>query len=175
MTVTHQDGGVLDTTSAELIVVNRLMDGDYTVVESDELKLTALEATQVRRRIQRPNHAIYWVQVSPETGEVRLNGSPLNGSPLNFRRPEVDVKLGIPVTRLIISNYRDTGVAADMESFVGRGVRGVSANFETTLEFEGPGDKTLRELLQDWLTAITRHLQTGELAQGLRVHDQLPF
>ena len=170
MAVTHQGGGVIDTTSAELIVANRLTDGDYTVVESDELKLTALEATQVRRRIQRPNHAIYWVQVSPETGEVRLNG----GS-LSFRRPAVDVKLGIPVARLIISNYRDTGVAADMESFVGRGVRGVSKSFETTLEFEGAGDKTLLELLQDWLTAITRHLQTGELAQGLRVHDQLPF
>ena len=170
MTVTHQDGGVLDTSSAELIVVNRLMDGDYTVVESDELKLTALEATQVRRRIQRPNHAIYWVQVSPETGEVRLNGSPLS-----FRRPAVDVKLGIPVTRLIVSNYRYTGVSADMESFVGRGVRGVSTNFETTLEFEGVGDKTLLELLQDWLTAITRHLQTGELTKGLRVHDQMPF
>ena len=170
MTVTHQDGGVLDTSSAELIVVNRLMDGDYTVVESDELKLTALEATQVRRRIQRPNHAIYWVQVSPETGEVRLNGEPLS-----FRRPAVDVKLGIPVTRLIVSNYRYTGVSADMESFVGRGVRGVSTNFETTLEFEGVGDKTLLELLQDWLTAITRHLQTGELTKGLRVHDQMPF
>lgn len=170
MTVTHQDGGVLDTSSAELIVVNRLTDGDYTVIESDELKLTALEATQVRRRIQRPNHAIYWVQVSPETGEVRLNGDPLS-----FRRPAVDVTLGIPVTRLIISNYRDTGVATDMESFVGRGVRGVSTNFETTLEFEGTGDKTILELLQDWLTAISRHLQTGELTQGLRVYDQLPF
>ena len=170
MAVTHQVGVVLDTASAELIVVNRLTDGDYTVVESDELKLTALEATQARRRVQRPNHAIYWVQVSPETGEVRLNGEPLS-----FRRPAVDVKLGIPVTRLIISNYRDTGVAADMLSFVGRGVRGVSNNFETTLEFEGAGDKTLLELLQDWLTAITLHLQTGELAQGLRVHDQLPF
>ena len=170
MAVTHQDGGVLDTSSAELIVVNRLMDGDYTVVESDELKLTALEATQVRRRIQRPNHAIYWVQVSPETGEVRLNGEPLS-----FRQPAVDVELGIPVTRLIISNYRDTGVAADMVSLVGRGVRGVSKNFETTLEFEGAGDKTLLELLQDWLTAITRHLQTGELAQGLLVHDQYPL
>ena len=170
MAVTHQDGGVLDTSSAELIVVNRLMDGDYTVVESDELKLTALEATQVRRRIQRSNRAIYWVQVSPETGEVRLNGEPLS-----FRRPAVDVKLGIPVTRLIVSNYRYTGVSADMESFVGRGVRGVSTNFETTLEFEGVGDKTLLELLQDWLTAITRHLQTGELTKGLRVHDQMPF
>ena len=170
MAVTHQVGGVLDTTSAELVVVNRLTDGDYNVVESDELKLTALEATQVRRRIQRPNHAIYWVQVSPETGEVRLNGEPLS-----FRRPAVDVELGIPVTRLIISNYRDTGVAADMESFVGRGVRGVSKDFETTLEFEGAGDKTLLELLHDWLTAITRHLQTGELAQGLRVRDQMPF
>ena len=92
MAVTHQVGGVLDTTSAELVVVNRLTDGDYNVVESDELKLTALEATQVRRRIQRPNHAIYWVQVSPETGEVRLNGEPLS-----FRRPAVDVELGIPV------------------------------------------------------------------------------
>ena len=170
MAVTHQVGGVLDTTSAELVVVNRLTDGDYNVVESDELKLTALEATQVRRRIQRPNHAIYWVQVSPETGEVRLNGEPLS-----FRRPAVDVELGIPVTRLIISNYRDTGVAADMESFVGRGVRGVSKDFETTLEFEGAGDKTLLELLHDWLTAITRHLQTGELVQGLRVRDQMPF
>ena len=170
MAVTHQGGGMLDTTSAELVVVNRLTDGDYNVVESDELKLTALEATQVRRRIQRPNHAIYWVQVSPETGEVRLNSEPLS-----FRRPAVDVELGIPVARLIISNYRDTGVAADMESFVGRGVRGVSINFETTLEFEGAGDKTLLEILQDWLTAITRHLQTGELAQGLRVHDQIPF
>ena len=79
------------------------------------------------------------------------------------------------MTRLIISNYRDTGVAADMESFVGRGVRGVSKDFETTLEFEGAGDKTLLELLHDWLTAITRHLQTGELAQGLRVRDQMPF
>ena len=170
MAVTHQGGGMLDTTSAELVVVNRLTDGDYNVVESDELKLTALEATQVRRRIQRPNHAIYWVQVSPETGEVRLNSEPLS-----FRRPAVDVELGIPVTRLIISNYRDTGVAADMESFVGRGVRGVSKDFETTLEFEGAGDKTLLEILQDWLTAITRHLQTGELVQGLRVHDQLQF
>ena len=170
MAVTHQGGGVLDTTSAELIVANRLRDGDYTVVMSDELKLTALEATQVRRSIQRPNHAIYWVLVSPETGEVRLNG----GS-LSFRRPAVDVKLGIAVTRLIISNYRDTGVAADMESFVGHGVRGVSSNFETTLEFEGAGDMLLLELLQDWLTDITRHLQTGGLAQGLRVHDQLPF
>ena len=170
MAVTHQVGGVLDTTSAELVVVNRLTDGDYNVVESNELTLTALEATQVRRRIQRPNHAIYWVQVSPETGEVRLNGEQLS-----FRRPAVDVELGIPVTRLIISNYRDTGVAADMESFVGRGVRGVSNNFETTLEFEGAGDKTLLEILRDWLTAITRHLQTGELVQGLRVHDQLTF
>ncbi len=170
MAVTHQGGGVIDITSAELIVANRLTDGDYTVVMSDDLKLTALEATQVRRRIQRPNHAIYWVHVSPETGEVRLNGEQLS-----FRRPAVDVKLGIPVTRLIISNYRDTGVAADMESFVGRGVRGVSTNFETTLEFEGAGDKTLLELLQDWLTAITRHLHTGELTQGLRVHDQIPF
>ena len=165
MAVTHQGGGVIDTTSEELIVANRLTDGDYTVVESDELKLTALEATQVRRRLQRPNHAIYWVQVSPETGEVRLNSEPFS-----FQRPAVDVKLGIPVARLIISNYRDTVVAADMGSFVGHGVRGVRTNFETTLEFEGAGDKTLLELLQDWLTAITRHLQTGELAQGL-----LPF
>lgn len=170
MAVTHQGGGVIDTTSAELIVANRLTDGDYSIVMSDELKLTALEATQVRRRIQRPNHAIYWVQVSPETGEVRLNGEPVS-----FRMPAVDVKLGIQVTRLFISNYRDTGVAADMESFVGRGVRGISTNFETTLEFEGAGNMTLLELLQDWLTAITQHLQTGELAQGLRVHDKLPF
>ena len=170
MAVTHQVGGVLDTASAELVVVNRLTDGNYNVVESDELKLTALEATQVRRRIQRHNHAIYWVQVSPETGEVRLNGEHLS-----FQRPVADVTLGIPVTRLIISNYRDTGVAADMESFIGSGVRGVSKNFETTLEFEGAGDKTLLDLLQDWLTAITRHLQTGELAQGLRVHDLPPF
>lgn len=171
MAVTYQDGGGLDTSSVELVVANRLADGDYTVVLSEELHLTALEAVQVVQRGKRPNHAIYWVQLHPKTGEVHLRGEPAS-----FRAPAIEnMSLGTPVARLILSNYIDAGVEVDMESFVGRGVRGVSKNFETTLEFEGAGDKTLLELLQDWLTAITRHLQTGELAQGLRIYSDHAF
>ena len=171
MAVTHQGGGVIDTTSANLVVANRLADGDYTVVISDELQLTAMEAVQVIQRGKRPNHAIYWVQLHPDTGKVHLRGEPTS-----FRAPAIkNLNLGTPVARLILSNYIDTGVEVDMESFLAHGVRGISKRFESTLTTEDAGDKTLLELLQDWLTTITRHLQTGELVHGLRVDDHLPF
>ena len=171
MAVTHQGGGGLDTASADLVVANRLTDGDYTVVVSDELQITALEAVQIPRRAQRPNHAIYWVQLHPETGEVSLSGEPFS-----FRMPAIkNLELGVPVARLILSKYLDYGVEVDMESFLTHGVRGVSKNFETSLTTENAGDKTLLELLQNWLTAITQHLQTGELTPGLCVHSDLEF
>lgn len=70
MAVKHQVGGGLDATSADLVVSNRLADCDYTVVASDELQLTALEAVQVIQRGKRPNHATFWNQLltpSPTT------------------------------------------------------------------------------------------------------------
>ena len=171
MAVTHQVGGGLDATSADLVVSNRLADGDYTVVASDELHLTALEAVQVIQRGKRPNHAIYWVQLHPKTGEVHLRGEPAS-----FRSPAIEnLSLGVPVARLILSNYIDAGVEVDMESFLAHGVRGISKRFESSLTTEDAGDKTLLELLQDWLTVIGQHLQTGERTPGLRVHDQLQF
>lgn len=171
MAVTHQGGGGLDTASADLVVANRLADGDYTVVLSDELQLTAMEAVQVVQRGKRPNHAIYWVQLHPKTGEVHLRGEPAS-----FRAPAIEnLSLGVPVARLILSNYIDAGVEVDMESFLAHGVRGVSKRFESTLTTEDAGDKTLLELLQDWLTAIGQHLQTGERTPGLRVYSDHAF
>lgn len=171
MAVTYQGGGGLDTASADLVVANRLADGDYTVVLSEELHLTALEAVQVVQRGKRPNHAIYWVQLHPKTGEVHLRGEPAS-----FRSPAIeDLSLGTPVARLILSNYIDAGVEVDMESFLAHGVRGISKRFESTLTTEDAGDKTLLELLQNWLTAIGQHLQTGERAKGLRVYSDHAF
>ena len=169
MAVTYQDGGGLDPASADLIVANRLADGDYTVVVSDELQLTAMEAVQVIQRGKGPNYAIYWVQLHPETGEVRLSGEPCS-----FRMPAIkNLELGVPVARLILSKYLDYGVEVDMESFLAHGVRGVSKNFETSLTTENAGDKTLLELLQNWLTVITQHLQTGD--PELCVYSGLAF
>ena len=167
MAVTHQVGGGLDATSADLVVSNRLADGDYTVVASDELQLTALEAVQVIQRGKRPNHAIYWVQLHPETGKVHLSGEPAG-----FRAPAIEnLSLGVPVARLVLSNYIDVGVVVDMESFLAHGVRGISKCFESTLTTVDAGDKTLLDLLQIWLTAISQNLQTGERTQGLRVYS----
>ena len=171
MAVTYQDGGGLDTASADLVVANRLADGDYTVVLSEELHLTALEAVQVVQRGKRPNHAIYWVQLHPETGKVHLRGEPAS-----FRAPAIEnLSLGVPVARLVLSNYIDAGVVVDMESFLAHGVRGISKCFESTLTTEDAGDKTLLELLQNWLTVIGQHLKTGELAQGLCVYGDYGF
>ena len=171
MAVTHQVGGGLDATSADLVVSNRLADGDYTVVASDELQLTALEAVQVIQRGKRPNHAIYWVQLHPETGKVHLRVEPAC-----FRTPAIEnISLGTPVARLILSNYIDAGVEVDMESFLAHGVRGISNRFESTLTTEDAGDKTLLELLQNWLTTIGQHLQTGERTRGLRVYSDHAF
>ena len=167
MAVTHQVGGGLDATSADLVVSNRLADGDYTVVASDELQLTALEAVQVIQRGKRPNHAIYWVQLHPETGKVHLSGEPAS-----FRAPAIEnLSLGVSVARLVLSNYIDVGVVVDMESFLAHGVRGISKCFESTLTTVDAGDKTLLDLLQIWLTAISQNLQTGERTQGLRVYS----
>lgn len=171
MAVTYQDGGGLDTASADLVVANRLADGDYTVVLSEELQLTALEAVQVIQRGKRPNHAIYWVQLHPETGKVHLRFEPAS-----FRVPPImNLSLGVPVARLILSKYIDAGVETDMESFLAHGVRGISKRFESTLTTEDAGDKTLLELLQTWLTAIGQHLQTGERSHGLRVYGDYGF
>lgn len=171
MAVTYQDGGGLDTASANLVVANRLADGDYTVVLSEELHLTALEAVQVVQRGKRPNHAIYWVQLHPETGKVHLRREPAS-----FRIPPIkNLSLGVSVARLILSKYIDAGVEVDMESFLAHGVRGISKRFESTLTTEDAGDKTLLELLQNWLTVIGQHLKTGELAQGLCVYSNYGF
>lgn len=171
MAVTHQVGGELDATSADLVVANRLADGDYTVVLSEELHLTALEAVQVVQRGKRPNHAIYWVHLHPKTGEVHLRGEPAS-----FRAPAIKNRsLGTTVTRLVLSNYIDAGVVVDMESFLAHGVRGISKCFESTLTTEDAGDKTLLDLLQSWLTAISQNLQTGEQTQGLRVYSYYAF
>ena len=171
MAVTHQVGGGLDATSADLVVSNRLADGDYTVVASDELQLTALEAVQVIQRGKRRNHAIYWVQLHPETGKVHLRCEPAS-----FSAPPIkNLSLGVPVARLILSKYIDAGVEVDMESFLAHGVRGISKRFESTLTTEDAGDKTLLELLQNWLTVIGQHLKTGELAQGLCVYSDYGF
>lgn len=171
MAVTYQDGGGLDTASADLVVANRLADGDYTVVVNDELQLTALEAVQVVQRGKRPNHATYWVQLHPETGKVHLRCEPDS-----FRaHPIKNLSLGVPVARLILSNYIDAGVEVDMESFLAHGVRRISKRFESTLTTEDAGDKTLLELLQNWLTVIGQHLKTGELAQGLCVYSDYGF
>ena len=167
MAVTHQGGGGLDTASADLVVANRLADGDYTVVVNDELQLTALEAVRVIQRGKRTNYAIYWVQLHPETGKVHLRGEPAG-----FRSPAIEnLSLGVPVARLTLSNYIDAGVEVDMESFLAHGVRRISKRFESTLTTEDAGDKTLLELLQNWLTAIGQHLQTGELPPGLCVYS----
>ena len=171
MTVTHNSTGRLDTTSSELIVANRLTNGDYTIAESDELQLTALEAIRTGRRPFQPlNGADYWVLVHPETGEVHLSGEVRS-----FRRPAFDVELGVSVTRLSIDKYSDARVEVNMKSHLSHDVRGLSDDFETLLKIDCSGDKTLLEFLKTWLTTITRHLQTGELVQGLRVHDHLPF
>ena len=167
MAVTYQDGGELDATSADLVVANRLAEGDYTVVLSEELHLTALEAVQVVQRGKRPNHAIYWVQLHPKTGEVHLRGEPAS-----FRAPAIKNRsLGTTVARLVLIKYIDAGVEVDIESFLAHGVRGIRKRIESTLTTEGAGDKTLLALLQSWLTAITQHLQTGELAPGLCVYS----
>ena len=153
---------VIDRASEHLIALNRLADGDYTLQESDELRLTVGEIAPAPRSVYSRNDGNYWLQIHPETGIVRV-----------YQRCRPDrypidlVTSNGPTIARIQTGYGDTGDEAVLECFVRPEHREISPVAEVAIITEGADDLSLLDLIQSYLASISSYMATGELQPGM--------
>lgn len=184
MAIKHKAELGLDPASTEIIVLRRLIDGDYFVEEGGELKLTARRALDLFQpgywidgvRHHSSDGVHYWLRLHPESGCITASRkySEEFAGPVIARLVLIGLISEVRVRMYPKAICNDCDFCEDEPAWCDCD-KSLSLDEDQgrIIVSDVYGDETLLELVQEAVDSISCYLKTKKRPEGMFSYDEL--